>query len=218
LHEIWKAPNLVSLSRVFLTPVVALFIAGQDTRSKLICLGLLILAAVTDGLDGWLARRTNNVSRLGIALDPVADKIFAGVLVVLLIAYRGFPLWLAGVIIGRDLLIMLAGLSLMRGRTISLPSNHTGKYAFSSIAVLLGSYVITFPFGIVLTTWTTLILLALSLVVYARTFVAVRRGRAFPRFADRPAYKLGRVLLTVALSAVFLYRLYFYAIVEGGLR
>jgi CDP-diacylglycerol--glycerol-3-phosphate 3-phosphatidyltransferase len=217
MRELLKPPNLLSLSRVLLTPVVAYYVAGHNLRSRLICLGLLLVAAITDGLDGWLARRTGQVSRLGIALDPIADKIFAGALVVLLIAYREFPLWLAATIIGRDLLIMLAGLLLMRGRTISLPSNLTGKYAFSAIAVLLGSYVIEYPFGITMTTPITLLLLAASIVNYARTFALVRRGQSPPVFRDKPLFRAARTIVTWGLSAWFLYKLYLYAFVEKGL-
>ena len=66
----------------------------------------------TDLIDGWIARNFNQASRFGAFLDPVADKIFAGITVVLLIFYRDLPLWLAAVILGRDLIIMLAGAGL----------------------------------------------------------------------------------------------------------
>ncbi len=203
----FEIPNLVSLSRVVLTPFVGYFLAQGDGRSTLICAVILVVAGITDGLDGYLARRMGKVSQLGIALDPVADKIFAGVLVVLLILYRGFPVWLATAIIGRDVLIMLAGLLLLRGRKLVLPSNITGKYAFGVMAFLLGSYVIRFEFGIVLTTYATLILLVLSTLVYARVFVRVRKGLKAPVFEDKPVYKFLRIGGSVALLALFFYKL-----------
>jgi len=201
-------PNLLSLSRVAMTPFVGYFLAQGDDRSTMICAGFLLLAAITDGLDGYLARRLGQVSKLGIVLDPIADKIFAGVLIVLLIAYREFPVWLAAAIIGRDLLILLAGSLLLKGRKVVVPSNITGKYTFTAIAVLIGSYVIRFPFGIWLMTVLTLLLLILSTIIYARVFIRVRRGRSTPVFSDKPIYKILRTAATLVVSAIFLYRMW----------
>lgn len=203
-----KLPNLLSLSRVAMTPFVGYFLAQGDNRSTVICAGFLILAAVSDGLDGYLARRMGQVSSLGIALDPIADKIFAGVLVVLLIAYREFPVWLAAAIIGRDLIILAAGSLLLKGRKVVIPSNITGKYTFTAIAVLIGSYVIRFPFGIWLMILFTILLLIISTLIYARVFIYVRKGQAAPVFPDKPLYKISRITATLAVSAVFLYRLW----------
>ncbi len=202
-----QIPNLVSLSRVVLTPFVGYFLARGDNQSTLICVVLLLIAGITDGLDGYLARRLNQVSKLGIALDPVADKVFAGVLVVLLILYRDFPIWLAVAIIGRDLLILIAGSILLRGQKLVIPSNITGKYAFGVMAFLLGSYVIRFEFGIILTTWVTVALLILSTIIYARVFLRASRGRPQPDFVDKLLYKVLRIGASLVALAVFLYRM-----------
>ncbi|UCE24301.1 MAG: CDP-alcohol phosphatidyltransferase family protein [Candidatus Zixiibacteriota bacterium] len=202
-----QIPNLVSLSRVALTPFVGYFLARGDNQSSLICVALLLIAGVTDGLDGYLARRLNQVSNLGIALDPVADKVFAGVLVVLLILYREFPIWLAAAIIGRDLLILIAGSILLRGQKVVIPSNITGKYAFGVMAFLLGSYVIRFEFGIILTTWVTVVLLILSTIIYSRVFLRANRGQPQPVFVDKPLYKVLRISASVVALAVFVYRM-----------
>ena len=202
-----QIPNLVSLSRVALTPFVGYYLAQGDNRSTLICAILLVVAGITDGLDGYLARRLGQVGKLGIALDPIADKVFAGVLVILLIFYREFPVWLAAAIVGRDLLILAAGSMLLKGKQVVIPSNITGKYAFGVMAFLLGSYVIRFDFGIWLTTTATVALLILSTIVYARVFVYVRRGKDAPVFNDRPIYKILRIGGSLILLVIFLYKL-----------
>ncbi|MEW6411860.1 MAG: CDP-alcohol phosphatidyltransferase family protein [Candidatus Zixiibacteriota bacterium] len=206
-NQWFQIANLVSISRILLTPFVGYYLAQGDSRSTLICAALLVLAGITDGLDGYLARRLKQVSEFGIALDPIADKIFAGVLVVLLIFYRDFPIWLAAAIVGRDLLILIAGSILLRGRKVVIPSNITGKYTFGVMAFLLGSYVIRFPFGIWLTTWVTVILLILSTLIYARVFWHVRRGQAPPVFRDKLMYKVLRVSLSSFALGVYLFRL-----------
>lgn len=205
-----QIPNLVSLTRILLIPFVGYFLWRGDSQSTLICAGLLVVAAITDFLDGYLARRLGQVSRLGIALDPVCDKIFAGALVVMLVLFRGFPVWLAGAIVGRDLVIVGAGLYLMRGRDIDMPSNLTGKYAFAAIAILLGSYVIRFDFGIALMTWITVVLLVASIVSYGRVFVIIRRGLTPRPFTDRPLFRALRIAVVVVVAAVYFHRLFIF--------
>ena len=208
MRDIWMPPNLLSLARIALLAPVVYFLSRSGDESRLMCILLIIVAGITDGLDGWLARRMGCVSRLGIALDPIADKIFAGGLVISLVVYRDMPIWLAGVILGRDLLIMILGLILMRGRQLSLPSNLTGKYAFTAVVVLLGSYVLDFRFGIALFLPLTLVLLVASLIAYGRVFLRIRAGLQPPQFKDLPAFRNARIALTAAISIVFLIELY----------
>ncbi len=209
-RDIFQIPNLVSLSRVFLTPVVAYFLWKDDNQSNVICIVLLVIAAVSDFLDGFLARRMGRVGPLGIALDPIADKIFAGALVLMLIFTRDFPVWMAAAIIGRDIVILGAGAILLRGRDLVLPSNLTGKYAFSAIAVLMASYVVRFPFGITLFTWLTVIFLVASLIGYARVFCVIKSGGVVAPFRDTPVCRALRIAITLTVSVIYLYRFYLY--------
>lgn len=178
-------PNFFSVLRVLLLPGVAIGLARNDHTGMIICASIFALAGISDFLDGFLARRLNQITPLGIALDPIADKLFAGVVVILLILHRDFPLWLGFVIVGRDLLIVGVGALLLRGRKITLPSNLVGKYTFGIIAFLLGSYVIRFPFGISLTTVATLIMIVWSLISYAQVFIAVKGEKELPERSPR---------------------------------
>lgn len=207
--QLIQIPNLVSLSRIFLTPIIGYYLARGDNQATIICVVLLFIAGLTDGLDGYLARKLNQVSDFGVALDPVADKIFAGILIVLLIIYRGFPIWMAVAIIGRDILIMAAGLLLLRGKKITLPSNLTGKYTFTVIAFLMGSYVIRFTFGIYFCSVFVIIYLLASMVNYTRVFINIKKGIAPPVFKDKPVYKIIRICLLLFFLIIFWYELFF---------
>lgn len=210
LKELLQLPNLLSLSRILLTPVIGYYLALGDKRSTIICVILLMVAGLTDGFDGYLARKMNKISKLGIMLDPLADKIFAAFLVILLILYRDFPLWLALVIVGRDLLIIVAGWLIFRGKNIAVPSNLTGKYTFTIIAFLLGSYVIRFEFGIIFCTYLTLLMIVLSLYNYTRTFIYVRAKGEPPVFKDNKLYLSLRILVQISFLVIFFYKLYQY--------
>jgi cardiolipin synthase len=207
-----QAANLLSLSRVLLIPFIGYYLWRGDNQATLICALLLIVAGITDGLDGYVARRLNQVSRLGIVLDPLADKILAVALVVMLIFFRGFPLWLAVVIVGRDLLILAAGVVLLKGSDIVVPSKLFGKYTFAAIIFLLGSYIIRFNFGAILMTYVTLILVAASTAIYARTFVLLKRGVSMAPFEDRPLFRNTRVVVSMAVLGWYFYKLYLYMV------
>lgn len=200
-RDIWLAPNLVSLSRVLITPFVGYFLAQDDANSTLICAALLIAASITDGIDGYLARRLNMRSGLGLILDPLADKLFAAVLLIELVLFRGLPVWLAAVIVGRDLLIALAGLFVLRRRKVSPASNITGQYTFFSIVLLLGFYVVRFRFGIWLFSVITLVLIVLSLANYGYRFSRILRELPIESSQDRRLFRFLRVAVTTLILA-----------------
>lgn len=198
---------MITLGRLLLLIPTAYFLSQPGVNNHIYALACLTIAAISDFLDGFLARRLHQQTRLGLILDPISDKIMAGVLAILLIIYRDFPIWLASVIVGRDLLIMAGGLA-VKSRLANIPSsNLSGKYSFASIAVLLCSYIIEFPFGIWLFTILTVAFIILSVVMYGRRFILIMRGRTISEFRDKPIYRILRIAAVWIISIYFLYRL-----------
>lgn len=119
-------PNLVSLVRLALVPVFAvLIVVGQDVWA----LGVLAFSGFTDWLDGVLARRLNQVTRLGQVLDPAADRLFILVSLVGL-AWRDIvPLWLVVVILARDVMLACLAPVLARRGYGPLEVSFVGKAA-----------------------------------------------------------------------------------------
>ena len=103
----WTIPNILTLLRIVLIPVlvVVFYIPGQWTYQ--ISAAIFGLAAVTDWLDGYLARRWEQTSAFGAFLDPVADKLMVAVALVLLVQDNPSPLFAvpAAIIIGREIAI-----------------------------------------------------------------------------------------------------------------
>jgi cardiolipin synthase len=108
-------PNALSAARLAGVPVFLWLVIGPRTATTdLIAAGILGLAAITDWLDGKLARMLNQTSRLGQLLDPAADRLFIAATVIAL-AVRGIiPWWLFGAIAGRELCVAVALLVLQR--------------------------------------------------------------------------------------------------------
>jgi cardiolipin synthase (CMP-forming) len=129
--RIVTVPNALSLARLFMVPIViALLLAQADG----LAVAIFALAAVTDFLDGRLARR-GGPTRIGQLLDPVADRLMLSSVAVVL-AVRGLlPTWAVAVLVGRDLLALAGGLVV--GNKIRV--NRLGKAA---TAVLMGAVAI----------------------------------------------------------------------------
>lgn len=116
--------NMITIFRLVLLPlIVCLLVAGNRVAAFVI----MFAALLSDGLDGYLARRLHQESRLGRFLDPLCDKIFLAVILVTLYYLEVIPLWIVIVIILRDFLILLGSFVLFKNRSIVEPSNIFGK-------------------------------------------------------------------------------------------
>ena len=100
-------PNQLTIARIFLIPVVIFLFYVPFPASRLLCALVFALAAATDWLDGYLARKTNQITAFGTFLDPVADKLVVIMTLVLLVGELS-TVWVslpAALIIGRELVI-----------------------------------------------------------------------------------------------------------------
>ncbi|MCU1583164.1 MAG: hypothetical protein QOD27_2080 [Microbacteriaceae bacterium] len=124
--RIFTIPNILSFIRLGLVPVfLVLIILGHDALALL----TLIVSSITDFLDGVLARRLNQVTRLGQLLDPAADRLFIFAALIGL-AIRGvIPWWLLAIIVGRDVVLLILGVVLANFGFGPLPVHHLGKVA-----------------------------------------------------------------------------------------
>lgn len=96
-------PNIITIARIALVPVMILLLKEQDYAAGLI---VFVIAGASDALDGYLAKRLNVQSRLGAILDPVADKLLLVSAYVMLTVLGHIPFWLVLVVVFRDLLIV----------------------------------------------------------------------------------------------------------------
>lgn len=101
--NISQLPNVITLARIALAPAFILLLNDGDYK---LALAVFVIAGVSDGLDGFIAKRFNYQSRLGAILDPVADKVLLVSAYVMLTVLNHLPLWLVIVVVFRDLLIV----------------------------------------------------------------------------------------------------------------
>jgi CDP-diacylglycerol--glycerol-3-phosphate 3-phosphatidyltransferase len=154
----WTLPNIITLARICLTPVIALLPFIQGYWPKVIAFLIFLVAAFSDILDGWLARRYHTVSDLGKLLDPIADKLllFATLIPIfwmtrhptILVDYRipwwgSLPVWVALLLVGREVLITaFRHFALRRG--VVIPAVAAGKAKAVAQNVFIGATIAWF--------------------------------------------------------------------------
>jgi CDP-diacylglycerol--glycerol-3-phosphate 3-phosphatidyltransferase len=120
-------PNSITMSRIASVPLLIWFLSphspfhGENGEQELAASGLFILASITDGLDGYLARKRKQITTMGMLLDPLADKLMVTAAYIILVAYnpRIVPAWIAVLIIGREFLVSgLRSIAASEGFTI----------------------------------------------------------------------------------------------------
>lgn len=170
-------PNIITLGRLLMVPVVAVLLAtGLYTQA----FWLFLAVGLSDGLDGFIARRFNATSIAGALLDPVADKMVI-MTCAFVLAWNGLlPLWLAAPLIARDALMLSVGFTDPSLKDGWLPPNRVGKthaaLAFSTLTLAIAQAAGLFDLGWFL----TLLYGVLFITVWfsaALYFVAWRRGR-----------------------------------------
>ena len=124
--RIFTLPNCLSFVRLALVPVFLVLLISGD---YVLALVTLVVSSVTDFLDGVIARRFNQISRLGQLLDPAADRLFIFATLIGLAIQQIVPWWLVLAIVGRDVVLLGLGVILANHRYGPLPVHHLGKVA-----------------------------------------------------------------------------------------
>lgn len=168
ISTVLTIPNLLSVARIVLAVPIYYLLSAQSNEAALI---VIVIAAVSDALDGYFARKLNLISDLGKILDPLADKACTTAGFLALSIFQGFPLWITLIVVGRDILIMLGAMFIIGKKNIVLPSNRIGKItvfliALTGLIYILRIEAIIFPLEILI-----LIFVLLSGINYLRVFV-----------------------------------------------
>ena len=167
---------MLSASRILLMAPVIYFFLSPIEHNREYAVLFTLLAVSTDALDGYFARLFNQESELGKVIDPLADKVGVGIVVVLLLIFGDIPLWFALLVLCRDIVIFLGGLYIRKRTGIILPSTMAGKFAVSFVALTLVlsmvHYRIFSPIQVV-SLYVSVILLVFSFIVYVKRFWAV---------------------------------------------
>jgi CDP-diacylglycerol---glycerol-3-phosphate 3-phosphatidyltransferase len=119
-------PNALTLGRILLVPVVVVALIVESPGGSVIAAAVFALAALTDGLDGYIARSRQAVTTFGKVMDPVADKLMVAAALIALVSLDRLAPWVAMVIIAREFAV--SGLRIAAGQQgVDIPSSGLGK-------------------------------------------------------------------------------------------
>ena len=189
-EELLNAPNLLTVGRIALIPVFLGLLTYENRRNSFLAAAVYSAAALSDWLDGWLARVSGKVTTLGKFLDPLADKVIVLSALVMLVRLGRAPVWVVVVILAREFLISgLRTIAVSEGLVIS--ASQGGKWKTSLqltgiICLMLHyHYAIDYLVGTVMTDFqavgSALLYLSLipgiaSAVEYVRAFYTLDTG------------------------------------------
>lgn len=171
---ILNVPNLLTLFRVFLVPFLVVALLTEFEGKEFVGLAIFLLAGLTDLVDGWLARRYNQITRLGTLLDPIADKLLISAAFISLVELQLAPAWMVVVIVGREFAISgLRAIAAQQG--LDMPASPLGKGKTVSQVVAISLLILAEKMhelrvpGIVVL-WIVVVLAIVSALDYLRRF------------------------------------------------
>lgn len=142
-------PNILTLARIALIPVVVALLFFEDPGLRWWAFALYVTVALTDFLDGWLARRLDQASALGALMDPIADKVLVAALVVALVArgdMAGWDVAAAMLVLAREFLV--SGLREYLGaRNATLPVTSLAKWKTTTQFAAIALFILVPPIG-----------------------------------------------------------------------
>jgi CDP-diacylglycerol--glycerol-3-phosphate 3-phosphatidyltransferase len=202
-------PNLLTLLRIFFVPLLVAVLVMEHREvavgrflltNELVALAIFLVAAATDLLDGYLARRWKQVTTVGTLLDPIADKLLISAALISLVQVRALPAWMVIIVVGREFAVTgLRSIAASAGYTIE--ASELGKTKMMAQVIAVSLFLLTVrwrglkPWAMAWM-WCVVVVALLSAVGYFRKFwrkvddrIKLRRRRELLRLERRRARK-----------------------------
>ena len=139
-------PNILSLFRIVLVPVLVAVLLTKFEGKEFVGLGVFLLASLTDFLDGYFARRHRTVSRIGKLLDPAADKILTSAAFISLVELDLAPAWMVVVIVAREFAVSTLR-SVLASERVVVASGWSGKVKTTTQILAISALIIQHQLG-----------------------------------------------------------------------
>jgi CDP-diacylglycerol---glycerol-3-phosphate 3-phosphatidyltransferase len=189
-------PNSITMSRIVMIPLLLWILSPHfpwqaGAEQELLASILFVLASITDGVDGYLARKRGQITTMGMLLDPLADKIMVTAALVALVAYEPqvVKVWIAIVIIGREFLISgLRSIAASEGFTIQasdLGKLKTVTQIVAVVSAILAHHWYQWTFGVIVIPVKWVAIAAIYFTVLVSTISAIDYFIAFWKQIDR---------------------------------
>lgn len=199
LQEFWNLPNMLTLARIFAIPLFVWLLYDGDPWYSVMAASVFTIAAVTDVIDGFLARRWNMITVTGKLLDPMADKLIVAAALIMMVRLGRVPAWIVIVLLSREFIVNgLRQVAASEGLVIAAGQEGKWKTALQLAGIVALCIHYTHPVYLVVSTWDVNFNVVGKVLIYLSTFFsAVSAGTYFQAFLKR----LGQRGLTEQKSA-----------------
>lgn len=170
-------PNILTLFRILLIPFYVFFFYQHSLQSSIVAAGIFLIAALTDFLDGYLARARAEVTKFGKFLDPIADKLLIVSALILLVENQRIPAWLVIVIIGREFAVT-GFRAIASSEGIVIAAEQTGKYKMFLQTVSVIILTIDFSDSVFHMAGLFLLMVSMILAIFSALQYFVKFGRS----------------------------------------
>lgn len=179
LRELAYPANLLTVARLLMLPAAIRAMREPDGRWR--ALAIFAAAMATDLFDGPVARMRNEVSTLGKVLDPLADKLMINTTAIALSRTRGFPWWATGLLLARDVGIVLGRALVYRHRTEITVAHPAGKATTLALSAAMLLYLADGPRSGKPALYAALLPFGASMLVYGKKMLSALRQPLAPR-------------------------------------
>ena len=183
-------PNSLTIFRIFLIPLLVVVLLTRFPNKEFIGVAIFLAAALTDWLDGYIARRRQQITAIGTWLDPVADKLLVSSALIAMVEMGLAPAWMVVILVGREVAVTgLRNVALAKGIEISV--SELGKAKMATQVVAITAIILGMRFALVeaigyWALWLAVLLALLSAIQYFHQFW-IRIGSASLESSQEPS-------------------------------
>lgn len=155
-------PNKLSFIRIFLVPLLVVFILTRSRYSDIVALIIFIVAITTDWADGYIARNSKQITTLGKFLDPLADKLLISATFISLVEIKRVQAWIVVIIVGRELTI--TGMrAIAASQQLIIPASKLGKYKVAVETAAIIILILNLPYHLcAISAWAAMLMAVIS--------------------------------------------------------
>ena len=179
--RIFTISNFISAFRLLFLIPIFFFLKQDSPTGNLWAVFFIVLAIITDIVDGYLARKLNQVSYWGKIIDPVSDKVsIAAVIIFLAFIPRGvkIPIWFVALVLGRDMAILFTNFLAIRLKNAVGTSNKIGQSTAIILALVIIFYILEWEPYCQIMMWVGVAMIVISLISYFKVFLNIMKSPA----------------------------------------
>lgn len=187
LEEFWNLPNMLTVGRIFMIPLFVWLLYDGDPWYSVMAASVFTIAAVTDVIDGFLARRWNMITVTGKLLDPMADKLIVAAALIMMVRLGRVPAWIVIILLSRELIVNgLRQVAASEGLVIAAGQEGKWKTALQLAGIVALCIHYTHPVFLLAGWWDVNFNVVGKVLIYLSTFFsALSAGAYFQAFLNR---------------------------------